>query len=240
MPITRYVATIADGGTDHDVLFKVVSCLLGTGYDIEHIELQRQHVRDDMDRYWRARDSGEEYILPLRDAIPRLLMAAISDFKDEIGRDLLPSDFIILNTDSERYWGSIEDYFSDWAWEVTKIFDLGIDRFRHIKIRQGYLAEQFPTIVPLVLFPSTDKIIAVARGIHPYGLKAKELKYRLYGTTDLRQVSYEQFEIDALAHVTKDSLSNIYSLIPEIRDFMVRVASSYGCLREFRCREDVG
>lgn len=234
MIATRYVATIADGGTDHDILFKIACCLLGVGYDVKHVELH-QSLRDDMDRYWKKSEKNNlDAAKNLQKAVVRSLMAGFSEFKNEIGRNPTSADFLILNTDSERNWTTSNDYFT-WAWPVTTIFQLGMETFRDFETKKGYSYNQLPKIIPIVIFPSTDKLIAAVRGKDFYGKKATELKHMLYGTSNLHQITPNQLNDYALDYITTETLNNIYSQIPEARELMVSVSSSYACLMDFVC-----
>jgi len=95
-------------------------------------------------------------------------------------------------------------------------------------IRQGYGKENLPLIIPIVPFPSTDILIAVASGkARYYGKNARDLKKMLYDTTDLRTIGIEDFEELALRHITSERINLIFERIPESR-FFVNFLSAIG------------
>ncbi|MDM8551322.1 hypothetical protein QUF72_14655 [Desulfobacterales bacterium HSG2] len=217
----RNVGIVGDGATDRLVFLKLATIILSGG--INQVELRRQNIRDAIDRYWKDASTKNEYFFPskpaitLRNSIIRVLTGAFADFQGEIGA-FSNQDILLLNTDSERHLQMPDDYFKEWAFCVQKIITAGIEMFYHLKAREGYPCEYLPLILSISAFPSTEILIAAAKGINTiYGKKAGELKQVLYGTTDLSTLRDEEFEEKALKYITPENINSIFKKIPESR-----------------------
>jgi len=129
---------------------------------------------------------------------------------------------IILSSDAERPLAHRDHYFEDWAWIVSKILWLGIEKFYHALSRQGYPLELIPVVVPFLPFPSTDILVAGAQTspgtrFTARGKDARQLKRALYGTEDLRSLAPEDLAEKALSCLTPDGIRAIYREVPEAR-----------------------
>jgi hypothetical protein len=147
-----------------------------------------------------------------------------------MGRHISNKDIIILNTDAERKLANADRYFDEWAAILPKLVTYGIERFYHYLAIEGYNFEYVPLITPLLLFPSTDILIKAAKSADGsnfagYAKSPSQLKMELYGTTDLRRVTPDQFKIKALKFLTREGLGSIYRHLPEIRFFLHIIAS---------------
>lgn len=218
------VGVIGDGATDYRILLKIVECVIP--WYVNEYELRGQSFRDAVDRYWS--DSGrtndcwfpQEAATTLSDAVLRILYTAFSEFQS-LANNLTDHDILIVNTDTERHLENSDFYFNHWAFSLTKIFISRIERFCHEMIRRGYRKESLPLVIPILPFPSTDILIAVARGITGcYGTDARTLKNTLYGTTNLDTIQDDDFEELALEHITPDGIRLIFQRIPESRLFI--------------------
>jgi hypothetical protein len=97
-----------------------------------------------------------------------------------------------------------------------------------LRTKQGYKRQDLPVIVSMVTFPSTEIIVAAARGeksIH--GKKAKELKQLLYGKTDLRKLGENEFQEQALDFITPESINDIFKAVPESRLFIQTLSQDF-------------
>ncbi len=226
------VGVIGDGATDRQILLKMVECAIP--WDVNECELPGQSFRIAVDRYWRDSDREEDCWFPqkpaldLRKAVSGVLYGAFYEFRSMVG-DVTDHDILVVSTDAERYLQDSDRYFDCWALGLTKIFMSGIEYFYHGMIRRERLRRgDLPLIIPIVLFPSTDILVAAARNMTGYyGTKAKDLKKLLYSTTDLRKVSTEDFGELALKHITPEGIDLIFERVPESR-FFVNFLSAIG------------
>src|SRR5208337_246600 len=188
---SRYVGIIADGGTDRPIILQLVKSLFGGSSYWQEVFLD-QSVVDYMDSFRRAASKLGTYALcdaasrELRRGIIAVLYAAFGDMQRAAARPLCDRDLIVINTDAEWVLNSQDHYYEqDWAVLVTKVFHSAIEEFYH-KMRHGHQWEYLPFVCPLVLFPSTDILVAAARTqegepFQYHGVKAPEIKRRLYG-----------------------------------------------------------
>ena len=232
----RALATIADGQSDHDVIARVVEYAISDGRNLSSdrspvVVQLRQSIRSYIDRFWSKVGRSEDYSFgsdaarELIDKVVLVLHGAIDDFGKEVGRDLHARDILIINTDSERYLRDPHTYFQEsWPASISKTLELAVEEYYHVKARSGYLLSDLPLILPLVVFPSTEMLVAAARTeehsnfVH-HGKSAGELKQRLFGRR--RGISSL-----ALQSITPESVERIYAHLPEAR-LILRILSWY-------------
>ena len=216
------IGVIADGPTDRRILFKIVECFIPC---VNKIELTRLKFRSAIDDYWSASNTNNfwfpnESAKNLSSDVLRILLSAFKEFGSHVG-GLTEDDILIASTDSECYLANSDKYFDSWAFSLTKIFISGVESFYHTMLRQGYEKENLPLIIPILLFPSTDIIIAVAKGMTGYYEKeARELKRMVYNTENLNTLQDEDLNERALKYITSDSVNLIFKHIPESRPFI--------------------
>jgi hypothetical protein len=68
MMIERNVGIVGDGATDLEIFKKLVDCIL-SGSHTNYVELERQTLRDHIDKYWSAASSSNAYYLPAKHAL---------------------------------------------------------------------------------------------------------------------------------------------------------------------------
>lgn len=225
----RYAGIIADGPTDGELIFKLIKCLLGKS-SCEKVTLGGS-LRDGMDNFMRKASRSGNYSLfddhanDLKNLIITLLDSAVGIFQTQVPRELSYLDLLILHTDSERHLNSAEQYFEEWAMVISKIFFAAIEIFYNKKVRQGFDLIYLPLVVPLILFPSTEILIAAAKTgltskFNFHGMKAGHLKMKLYGTDDLSCLDEEMFQKKASDIITAESCKAIYKHVPESRLFL--------------------
>lgn len=226
----RNIGIVGDGETDREIFSKLIQCILlnsglsGTSLNI--YKLNRQTLRDYVDRYWDSATRKGNYYLPnqpaieLQNNITNTLVAAFSDFETEVGiGELSHRDILLITTDAEKSLSSAEAYFQDWSFSISKISMGAIEKFYALKSRAGYSYQYLPVILSIICFPSSEVFVAAAKEppMQYYGKKPKELKQLLYGTDDLRMLRDQDFEEKALNYITRESIDRIFSYVPESR-----------------------
>lgn len=221
-PNRRYIGIVGDGGTDRAVLAHTARICIGEGCEI--VELRRQKLRDSIDEYWQLQRDGEDGDTAdqvVVKAVVGVLVAALSDFESRIPRVLDSSDLLVLSTDAERYINNEIHYFERWAWRLIAAAYLGIEKFVQAQIVLGRSCELIPEVSLFIPFPSTEVFVAAIREEKECrGVRALELKQRLYGTTNLNELGTDAFKELALDFIEKDSLKQAFKTVPEVRDVL--------------------
>ncbi len=234
--LARNIGIIGDGATDRAIFKKISECILSdedqNNVTLNYIELRRQTIHDAVDKYCREADkiidgcylTGKQ-ALDFKHSVTNTLYGAFADIESELGL-ISNRDIILVTADSEHTFSHPDDYFKDWRFSISKILVGSIEEFYRAKAREGYTHEYLPVVIPFVVFPSTEILIAAAK-IDPkklikdaYGKKPRELKQLLYGTTELQTISAEDFNKKALDFINSESIGRIFQNIPESRNFM--------------------
>lgn len=226
----RYIGIIADGTTDQEIIAKFAKCLLKNTVSCKDVILG-QSLEVDMQTFRRKSSELNNYglydrpAIELKNRIIMILNAAVGEFQSLIPRELTDYDLLVLNTDAEWYLREQNQYFDKYAMVISKIFLIAIEEFYHLKAKYGYQWGQLPLIIPLVFFPSTDILIAALKigdtlPFDFHGLRANEIKMRLYGVEDLRHLRDEELKEKALDFITPDAFKAVYRHIPESRIFL--------------------
>jgi hypothetical protein len=230
----KHIAIISDGSTDREIFGRILQVIINVYQprnSVSIIKLHRQNIRDHMEDYFTNLSNLTDYSLKSKnvndfiDKIANTIFGAISDFESILGRNANNSDLIVLNTDTERYLFSPDEYFKNWALMAPKVVLAGIEKFYHIQSIKGYDFENQPLVLPLIIFPSTDILILAAKSKPGYSFngfnrKAHDIKQEIYGVTDLRRLSNDELDKKALVYISKDGIKSIYNRIPEIRVFI--------------------
>lgn len=220
----NFVAIIRDGLSDFLVLKHFVTSIFQSHQSIE--------LGDD--NFYQFED------LKISNVLSKHLNGKETDFKTEIGSILFiaynkllaeketvtNNDILILNADTEKILGSKDNYFEDWAYNVNNDIWRAIEEFYEKMSSQGYQYIHLPLILPLVLFPSSE--ILVASCMHDFNkenfrkLEAKPaLKQKVYESDDIPTVldsGHLQNVLDTF--VVPDSLQHIYRELPEARKLL--------------------
>lgn len=224
---TRYVGIVADGPTDQEIMARFMKSLLEPAGQYEEVLIGEKlsvYMAPFRQKASRTGEYGlfDKPAIKLRKAIVNVIHSAVGEFRDAIGRELSHSDVLLLSTDAEcpinspQEWHEIERIVV-----MCRTFDGAIAEFYNApgnRLNWEYL----PLVVPLVLFPSADVLIAAARSDYDVSLefrgkKAPWLKQELYGCCDLRQLRPDDLEKKALSYLTFDACKQIYSSVPEAR-----------------------
>lgn len=234
--LERNIGIIGDGATDREVFKNISECILSDGnknnLTLNYIELSRQNIHDAVEKYCREANkitdgcylTGKQ-ALDLKNSVTRTLVGAFAEFESEVGT-ISNRDIILLTADSEHTFSHPDDYFKDWRFSISKILVGSIEEFYREKARESYTHELLPLVIPCVVFPSTEILIAAAKIDSQkfiksaYGKKPRELKQLLYGTTELQTLSDEDFSKKALDFINLESIGKIFQNVPESRTFI--------------------
>jgi hypothetical protein len=227
MMIEINIGIVGDGPTDHKVFEKIVKCVL-LGRNSNHVQLNiiplvRQNIHDHVQRYKTDAGRNKEYYLPsktaltLRDNVLGTLISAFNEFQGTV--ELSHRDILLITTDTEHTLTSQNMYFDTWAFSVSQILMGAIEKFYNFQAGQHYPRQGLPIVMSLATFPSTEVIVAAARGLldKNYGKKAKEWKHLLYKNENPRD---EEVQEQALNFITSESIDLIFRDLPESRLFI--------------------
>ncbi|MFN0203913.1 MAG: hypothetical protein ACKVTZ_20500 [Bacteroidia bacterium] len=231
-----YIAIIRDGHSDFLVLKHFVSAIFEHHHLIEltendFLEFEHLNITNALSKYI-SKAGKENYALfsapakELRSELNTVLFTAYKKFSNEKGKTLCNQDVLILNADAEKVLGVKQNYFTDWAYAMNNTLWLAVEEFYHKMVENGYDYQQLPLILPLILFPSSE--ILVAACMHDFNkedfrsFEAKPtLKQKVYGTDNIPNALESSILQETLAlYVVPESLSSIYRELPEVRKFM--------------------
>jgi hypothetical protein len=229
--IKRNIGIIGDGRTDRIIFGKIAECILTEDtsqefIDCNIIELERQNIHDIVDRYLRSQKTKKpQEPQELAEATATRLYQVFLEFANEAG-EISSCDLLILTTDSEKVLARPEDYFN-YGIDLFNILSEAVTRFYGKVLGQGYPEDNIPLILPIVTFPSTEIIIAAAKGLKTsdyYGKKPSELKDIIYNKSSTPPTPSE-IEEKALKFITVRGIKNIFNNIPESRHFIKTLSS---------------
>ncbi|MBM4040307.1 MAG: hypothetical protein FJ290_17510 [Planctomycetes bacterium] len=184
-----------------------------------------------MDKYWHLVGKGrgvriaDEPARTLQKGVVATLYGAWDELRSHANRELTRRDMVLVSSDAERYLSNADAYFQEWAWMVGMAVLGGVEKFHHALSSRGYTLDFIPVVVPVIPFPSTDLLIAVARnrqggGLPERGADPRRLKLALYGTEHLMSLRPEDLHERALKHISADAILAMYSAVPEVRPLL--------------------
>jgi hypothetical protein len=229
--IQRNIGIIGDGSTDIIIFAKIVECILTEEtskefIDCNIIKLKRQNIREIVDEYWKFQNAKttqkpQETVKAVTD----ILYQGFLDFTRKAG-GVSNCDLLILTTDSEKVLARPKDYFS-YGLDLFNILSEAVIRFYGKVLERGYPQDNIPLVLPIATFPSTEILIAAAKGLNNYyGKKPLELKQSIYGVSNLKNLREDELEEKALKFITVAGIDNIFNNIPESRHF-IKTLSCY-------------
>lgn len=230
------IAIIRDGKSDFFVLRKFVKAIYEHHHLIElqeedFLEFETLNITNALSEYM-AKAELEKYALfgdfarDFRKQLSSILFTAFQKFGKEKDKPLTNRDILILNADAERILGKNQHYFEDWAYTVNSILWLAIEEFYHKMVENSYQYENMPLILPLVLFPSSE--ILVAACMYDFNKEAFRkfdakpvLKHKVYETENIH-IALENGKLREVldTFLVPESLKSIYQSLPEARKFM--------------------
>lgn len=230
------VAIIRDGYSDFLVLKKFITSLFLHHHlvkleDNNFFEFESLNITNSLSEYF-SKSHLEHHSLfgdfasDFRRQISQVLFTAIGKFAKEKDIALTHRDILILNGDAERILGSKQKYFEAWAYSINSVMWLAIEEFYDRMVEQGYDYEQLPLILPIILYPSSEILVASCMDdfdkTNYRAFSAKPaLKQKVYDTDNIPEAIESGTMKEVLdAFVVPDSLSKVYKDLPEIRKFM--------------------
>lgn len=220
----KVIGIVKDGYSDFMVLKKFIHTIFSHHKSINleddiFYEYKDLKLINSIEKF--AKSSKEEDFIK---EIGSILFTAYNVIAKE--NTITNKDIIVLNTDSEKILGQNKEYFEDWAYILNQTLFKAIEQFNERMINYGYKYENIPLILPLVLFPSSEIIVAASmydfckdncRKLKPN----PDLKVKVYSSADIPTIIENgnlQNVLDTF--VIPDHLSDIYKEIPEVRSFM--------------------
>ena len=230
--IKRNIGIIGDGPTDRIIFGKIVECILTEDtskdfVDCNIIELERKNIHDAVEKFLKSQETkSPQEPQVLAKSVTGVLSSGFYEFFSE-AEEISNCDLLILTTDSEKVLPRPEAYFS-YGINLFHILSEAVIRFYGTLLEQGYPENNIPLILPIATFPSTEIIIAAAKGLKMtdyYGKKPSELKDIIYKKSDAPP-SPRELKEKALKFITVKGINNIFNNIPESRHF-IKTLSGY-------------
>ena len=229
--IKRNIGIIGDGSTDRIIFGKIAESILTEDtskefIDCNIIELPSQNIHDAVEKYLKLKDKKTwQNSQNLVKEVATILYDGFLDFIGEIG-GISNCDILILTTDSEKVLARPEDYFN-YGIDVFNTLSAATSMFYEAVLKQGYPQDNIPLVLPIATFPSTEILIAAAKGLKTgdcYGKNPDDLKRKIYNKTTTLTPS--ELEEKALKFITVKGIDNILKNIPESRHF-IKTLSGY-------------
>jgi len=259
MPI-KHVKIIGDGLSDYLVIKRLVSVIVGRYHPnealIKFLEFdntinlinQMDKFIDEFKKSKKSHQSNQiehdpfyREFASFKNGILTILTKVVGTLEKEIY--LSNRDIVIINTDSEISLFKKLNYFQDhepWAYSLNAFLELVIEEFYDRKVSMGYDYQSLPMILPLLLFPSIE--ILVAACIECEGnfdqeyrsLKAKpDLKQKVWETDSIHE-AFETGMFDEILkeYIVPENLNKIYKHIPEARK-LIQILGFSSCFPRY-------
>ncbi len=230
----KYFAIMRDGFSDYCVLKYFISAIFQNHCSTELAEdsffdLEQLNISNAVAKYVSKIDKKKDYSLynsyaaDLRTSIITILFTALKKFEKEKDTNLSNRDVLIINADAEKILKEKHNYFKDWAYIFDNMLWLAIEEFYDKMVINGYSYENLPLILPIILFPSSE--ILVAACMYDFNrenfrnLKAKpNLKQKVYDTDSIPEaIESGKFHETLSTFVIPESVKEVYKEIPEAR-----------------------
>lgn len=234
--MNNLIQIIGDGSSDLDVLKQFVKSIFEKHHEIEfpndNFILSDIKPRDEVDRYFAESKKESKWglysdsAIKFKDKIKSLLFTAYNSLEKE--KDSVNNhDLIVFSTDSEVCLGNKNKaYFEEWNYTINAVICLAIEEFYDDMSQRGYVYENLPMILPIIIFPSIEILVAAAMENYDINIdrtyKANpELKQRVWGTDSIPKAYDEGYIPLAIKeYITPENLHKIYKNVPEVRKFM--------------------
>lgn len=237
-----YIAIIRDGESDFLVLKRLLSVLFeryrnASLEDENFLNLKDLSPRDIVEKFV-DKGKSENYAAfgkqaeEFRRRIKGLLHAGLKALRNE-KEAVSNRDILILYTDAELALVDSSHYNDDnrHAYSLRTQMQLAIDEFYQALAQQYEAFETLPFIVPIILFPSSE--ILVAAFIGELGSKNDRKNYRKYEAIDLKQYVYDSKSIHEVIHTgqlekklnayivnDEETINRVYKELPELRTLL--------------------
>jgi len=222
------VSIICDGESDYRVLCHLIQVIVQKHHDLslEGGDFLKHDfsIRNALDAYLRkSKDNSllsEESDVLVKAIHKRLSMACgVLSKKGATGCKHL----LIVNTDAEKILGTNLNYFNEEYYHLQQIFEFAIATFYEKMVERGYTYEVLPLICPVLLFPSSEIVVAAAMVKD----ETEFLKDRLRKKSPKPHLKKYVYDTDHIpdadiegvlnTFLDENSLARIYQLIPELR-----------------------
>jgi hypothetical protein len=226
--LQRNIGIIGDGPTDRKIFGAMVKSILTEDTDLidcNIVELQRHTIHDFVEKYIKKLSMTRKDLVI---KIGRAILAGFEELLNEVTNNISASDLIIVTTDSEIVFSQPENYWERGA-NLFHILIDAVNWFYEMASNLGYAKDNIPLVLPLITFPSTEIIIAAARGFNAvdfYGKKPIELKNLLYNLSKDGRVNDQDLEKQALKFLNVGGIEKIFLHIPECR-YLIKCLSAY-------------
>jgi len=229
--MNNIIAVVRDGHSDSLVLKQFMKTLLSQHKvelgDDNFYEFKDLKLVDIIDKY--KLNYGEKGFI---DDIASILFVSFEKLLKE-KETITNNDIIILNSDSEKVLGERKKYFEDWAYNVNHNLWKAADVFYEKMVSAGYNYKNLPLVIPLVLFPCSE--ILVASCMYDFQrencrkMKPKpELKYKVYESDNIPEVLNNGYLKDVLdTYIIPEHIESIYREIPEARRLIHILSATY-------------
>jgi hypothetical protein len=229
----RNVAILRDGYSDFLVVRKFIKCVL-TEYGDEALQndnfmdLEQLNITNPLVKFLDKASKTQDYSFHSVEAntlVNELIVIYYSCFSkcQREWENVTNKEIIIINADSERLLVERSNYFNVWAYNIKGLLLFSIEKFYELMVNQGHSLEFLPFIVPLVLFPSSEILIAscmfdITRENLRTFKPTPALKTKVYGTESITEALQTGMLEETLEqYLTKENIKEIYKEIPEAR-----------------------
>ena len=232
----RNIAILRDGYSDFLVLKKLLQCII-TKHKLEvlddscFLDLGTLNIVEPLKKYLNKASKTEDYSYhsEVANELIRELVAIYFGCYSRFTKELdvvTQKEIMIIYADSERLLMDRNNYFKDWAYSIKGLINLSIEIFYEKMVGIGYNFGSLPFIVPLILFPSSEILVATCTH-HAHTEKLRELnpnpslKQKVYGTDSIHDAIENGELVKALdTYLIDENLEEIYKEIPEARILM--------------------
>lgn len=231
----KKIAIIKDGSSDFMVLKSFISSIFSNELNItlsdkNFLDLEELQIGEAIEKYIDKSNKTNELNINgkhannLKNTVISVLYAAT---KQHVFSN---KDIIILNGDAEHKLINNENFFKNWVRRVYAVIYLSVDEFYSKMNSQGYSFQDLPVIIPLILFPSIEILVAACylsdkekKNIRK--LRANpDLKVKVWNTDNIPEAieNGKIMEVLKLCFPNNDtsSLKEIYDEIPEVRNLI--------------------
>jgi hypothetical protein len=233
----KNIAIIRDGFSDYCVLKYFVSAIFEYHYSAKLTEdnffdLEQLNISNAVAKYVSKSAEDKNYGLysknadQLRSEITGILFTALKKFEREKEVGLCNKDILVINSDAEKILKHKHNYFNEWAYILNGILWFAIEKFYEEMVKKNYTYENLPLILPLILFPSSEILVASCMYDFNRGnfreLKAKpDLKCKVYNTDNIpKAIQTGKLNEVLSTFIIPEAIKDIYKEIPEARKFI--------------------
>ncbi|MBI2968038.1 MAG: hypothetical protein HYY40_09520 [Bacteroidetes bacterium] len=229
----RNIAILRDGLSDFYVIRKFLQSIFKKHRKEElpdncFIDLDQLNIFNSLSRYLHNTSNSSNYSFTSDDS-NKLLKDLIAIYYAcyqktlRVNSAISNKEIIIINSDTEKLLKDRSNYFTEWAYSINRLIYFSIEKFYEEMVKQGYNYEILPYFIPLILFPSSEILVASCifdiskeniRYLHP----TPQLKKKVYDTESIPEAFRSGKLFKTInTYLTEDNINNVYKEIPEAR-----------------------